>query len=65
MPVAMISVRVDRHNEEAQTNERGAIAIGKLIAHELLRVNASILIARSRGRQDGLVHLKVDKRAGS
>lgn len=51
--------------QERHTNKWGAIAVGELVAHELLSVDASILIACTRWCQDRLVDLEVDERTGS
>ena len=47
------------------TNKRRAVAVGKNIAHERLRIYTSILVARARWGEDGLVDLKVNQRSSS
>ena len=51
--------------QERHTNKWGAITVGELIAHELLSVDATILIACTRRCRNRLVHLEVDERTGS
>ena len=60
---------VSHHGElgelEGLTNEWGAIAVGKDMAHKRLCVNASKFVTRSRRGKDRLGNLKVDQRSGS
>lgn len=54
------SVDVRQAILEVHTNKWSAIAISKLIAHELLSIYTAILVTRARRRQDWLVDLEID-----
>ena len=52
------------HDETQPTHEWRAIAISKLIAHKFFGIDASILVTCARRRQNRLIDLKVNQRAG-
>ena len=61
----LVSGHRDLGDLEGLTNEWGAVAVGKDMAHKRLCVNASKVVTRSRRGKDRLGDLKVNERSGS